>query len=265
MQVLRALLTQGGRCPSRRTWERRLKAIPDKLPAQLGCLGAHLVQLIKPWAHSGRAVVVDSTPLRAKGLVWHKAERERGEVPDTRIDTQAHWTKSGWHGWIYGWKLHIISVVADVWIPLAACLTPANISDSDERVIRILAAQLPDDTRFLLGDRHYDTSNVREECARRSIILVAPRYGGKYPSYPHADDGVEVRRMLHKLRSVAIENFNEHYKSIFAAHGQVPTKGLSATSRFALGALFVYQLALLYRFEQGLQLNVGLKPFLKAA
>ena len=30
-------------------------------------------------------------------------------------------------------------------------------------------------------------------------------------------------------------------------------------------AVFVYQLALLYRHEQGLDLNVGLKAFLKAA
>jgi hypothetical protein len=45
----------------------------------------------------------------------------------------------------------------------------------------------------------------------------------------------------------------------------VPTKGLSHTRRFALGAIFVYQLALWYRFEHGLDLRVGLKAFLKAA
>jgi len=38
---------------------------------------------------------------------------------------QNHWTKTGWHGWVYGWKLHLISVAAAVWIPLAADLTPA--------------------------------------------------------------------------------------------------------------------------------------------
>lgn len=38
-----------------------------------------------------------------------------------------------------------------------------------------------------------------------------------------------------------------------------------ATQRFALGAIFVYQPALLYRFEHGLELCVGLKAFLKAA
>ncbi len=47
--------------------------------------------------------------------------------------------------------------------------------------------------------------------------------------------------------------------------GQVPTKGLIATQGFALGAIFVYQLALLYRFEHNLDLCVGLKAPLKAA
>ena len=74
-----------------------------------------------------------------------------------------------------------------------------------------------------------------------------------------------MRRIFHKLRSIANENFNEQFKGIFDAHGQVPTKGLTNTRRFALGAILVYQLTLWYRFEQRLDLRVGLKPFLKAA
>jgi hypothetical protein len=62
-----------------------------------------------------------------------------------------------------------------------------------------------------------------------------------------------------------MENFNEHFKSIFDGHGQFPTKGLIATQRFVLLAVFVYQPGLLYRFEHGLDLCVGLKAFLKAA
>ncbi|MFL5663864.1 MAG: hypothetical protein ACJ8BW_21365 [Ktedonobacteraceae bacterium] len=38
-----------------------------------------------------------------------------------------------------------------------------------------------------------------------------------------------------------------------------------ATQHFALVAIFVYQLALRYRFEHDLELCVGLKAFLKAA
>ena len=102
MQTLRALLTVEGRFPTRRTWERRLQAIPTTLPAQIGCLGRALVAMIRPWANCGRAAAIDSTVLRARGGVWHKKDREAGLVPPTSIATEAHGTKSGWHGWGYG-------------------------------------------------------------------------------------------------------------------------------------------------------------------
>jgi hypothetical protein len=40
---------------------------------------------------------------------------------------------------------------------------------------------------------------------------------------------------------------------------------LLATQRYLLGAVFVYQLLLLYRFEAGGDLCVGLKALFKAA
>jgi len=260
MIQLRSLLSdEHGQFPSRRTWERRLKAIPATLPAQIGCLGRYLVSLLDPWQGCGRAVAIDSTILRARGGQWHQKHREQGLVPHSSIDREAHWTKSGWHGWIYGWKLHLVCAVATVWIPLAAELTAANQPDSD--LAPHLLGELPAEVRFVLGDRHYNRDELRALCTQDGRCLVATKYG----RYPHTDDGVEVRRTLHKLRSVAIENFNEHFKGIFDGHGQVPTKGLLATQRFALGAVFVYQLAFLYRFENDLELCVGLKAFLKAA
>ena len=259
MATLRALLQEQGRFPSRRTWERRLKAIPQTLPAQIGCLGRQLVELIEPWVATGRAVAIDSTVLRACGGVWHQKHREKGERPHTSIDPEAHWTKSGWHGWVYGWKLHLVSVVAGVWFPLAAILTPANIADSEPAPA--LLDEVPAEVRFVLGDRHYNTPDLHTYCAQTNRLLVATKYG----RYPHTDDGVDVRRVFHQLRSHSIENLNEQFKGIFDGHGQVPTKGLIATQRFALGAILVYQLALLYRFEHHLPLCVGLKAFLKAA
>jgi hypothetical protein len=205
MQALRTVLMEKGRYPSRRTWERRLKAMPDSLPAQIGCLGRYLVILIQPWATCGQAVAIDSTVLRANGGVWHKKDRDQGLVPHTSIDTQAAWTNSGWHSWVYGWKLHLVSIVAAVWIPLAADLTPANIADNE--TAPALLREAPLDTRFVLGDRHYNAPNVRQVCEQAGQILVATHYG----RYPHTHVGVEVRRIFHKLRSLAIENFNEHF------------------------------------------------------
>ena len=74
-----------------------------------------------------------------------------------------------------------------------------------------------------------------------------------------------MRRVFHLLCHQSIENFNEQFKGIFEFHGSVPTKGLLKTKRFALGAILIYRLALLIRYELGLDLRVGLKPFLRAA
>lgn len=191
--------------------------------------------------------------------MWHKKDREKGEVSHTSIDTEAHWGKSGWHGWVYGWKLHLATTVAGVWIPLCARLTPANVADS--RIAELLIEELPEEAHFVLGDTHYNAPEVRAACLKSERFLVA---SGRGP-YPHTDAGVEVRRIFHRLRHVAIENFNEHFKAVFDAHGPVPTKGEANTARFALGAVFVYQLALLYRHERDLGTNIGLKAFLRAA
>ena len=266
MQTLRGLLQEGARYPSRRTWERRLEALPSRLPAQIGCLGRHLIGLLvaQVGLFAGRAAALDSTPLRARGGVWHKKDREAGEVPHTAIDTEAGWTKSGWHGWVYGWKLHLAGLAVSepaVWVPLAAELTPANVADSE--VAPQLVGELPsvEFIRFLLGDRHYNTPQLREVSHRHGRILVTSQYG----KYPHEGAGVEVRRVFHKLRSIAMENFNQHFKGIFDVHQQVPTKGLCKTQRFALGAVLVYQIALLQRIRTNQPLNVGLKPYLRAA
>lgn len=258
-QQLRELLTQEGRFPTRRTWERRLKALPDCLPQQIGCLGRLLVELLQPWQHCGRAVAVDSTPLRAKGGVWHKKHREQGIVPHSTIDTEAGWSKSGYHGWWYGWKLHLACAVSAVWIPLAAELTVANTDDA--AIAPALLAQLPAAVRYILGDTHYNTPDVQQLCQGRGWWLVASRRG----KYPHTDSGVEVRRIFHKLRSQSIEPFNGLFKNVFEWGGQIPVKRLRRTQLLVLGAVLLYQLVLLHQFQHHKPLGVGIKALLRAA
>jgi hypothetical protein len=180
-------------------------------------------------------------------------------VPHPAIDPEAHGTTSGWHGWVYGWKLPLVTTVAGVWRPLAAALTAANVADNAQALT--LLPELPAEGRDVRGAQHDHDPAMDAACARAGQIVVATRRG---PS-PHTEDGVDVRRLLHELRSRAIENLHEQFKGSFEAHGQVPTKGLVHTRRFARGAVFVYQLTRWYRHEHGLDLRVGLKPFLKAA
>src|SRR5205807_5108347 len=138
--------------------------------------------------------------------------------------------------WVYGWKLHLVTTVAGVWLPLAASLTPANRADCEEAP-RLLG-DLPAVVRFLLGDTSYNTPDLHTACAARDCQLVTTKRG----QYPHHDDGVAVRSVFHQLRSHAIENFNGQFKALFDCGGAVPTRGACATARYMLGAVLVYQL-----------------------
>jgi hypothetical protein len=259
MARVRAQLAVNGRLPDRRTWERRLARVPATLPAQIGCLGRALLDLTGAWASHGRAVALDSTLLRALGGVWHVKQRAANLLPYITLDVEADWGRSGWHGWVYGWKLHLASVVADCFIPLAASLTKASVHDT--AVAPALLDELPANTRFVLGDTAYQAPSLHAACAQDGWTLVAPHW----TPTPTDDPGKPVRAVLHRLRHVAAENLNELLKDCFGLHGAVPTTGLLATQRYVLGCIFVYQVALWYRAEHGLPLNVGLKAFLRAA
>ena len=258
-QQLRPLLSEQGRLPTRRTWERRLAALPQHLPGLIGCCGRHLIAVLMPWSSHGRAVAVDSTPLKTSGGVWHKKPKAAGAIPHTSIDTEAGWSKSGWHGWWYGWKLHLAVSVGAVWIPLAAELTAANTAENT--VAPQLLAPLPAEGRYVLGDTHYNDPAVRTLCEQTNRALGATQRG----AYPHRDDGVEVRRIFHKLRSLAIEPFNGLFKNVFEWRTQMPVKGLRRSQLLALGAIVIYQLVLLYQHEHNLPLGKGIKPLLRAA
>ena len=150
---------------------------------------------------------------------------------------------SGYHGWWYGYKLHLSVSVGRYWIPLAAAVTTA--SAADNVIAPELIAQLPAEARYLLGDTHYNDPALRVQCDERGINLVATRRG----PHPHTDGGVEVRRIFHKLRSQSIEPFNGLFKDVYDWRRKMPVKGLVKTQLIALGGVFLYQIALLYQHQ----------------
>jgi hypothetical protein len=216
---VRPLLHEHGRCPSRRTWERRLAALPPHLPGLIGGFGRQLVVVLTPWGSHGWAAAGNSTPLNTRGGVWHKTHKAAGERPHTSIDTAAGWAKSGWHSWWDSWTRHLAVSGGAVWLPLAAELTPAETADTD--VAPRLLALLPAEVRDVLGDTAYHTPGGRQRCEQADRALVATRRA----AHPHHDDGVEVRRIFHQLRSQAIEPCNGLFKNVFEWRTQMPVQG----------------------------------------
>jgi hypothetical protein len=46
----------------------------------------------------------DKSLFKAQGPVWHQSDRQAGRIPDKlrHLDTDVSWSKSGYHGWVYG-------------------------------------------------------------------------------------------------------------------------------------------------------------------
>jgi hypothetical protein len=127
---------------------------------------------------------------------------------------------------------------------------------------RALGRVLAPAIRELLGETHYNESTLRQHWAEdeaRSLIATQPG------THLRTDPGAKVRQFFHRLRAKAIEPFKALFKNIFAWSGQGPVRGLRATKLIVLGAVFVYQLVLLYQFEHGRPLGKRIKPLLRAA
>jgi len=142
---------------------------------------------------------------------------------------------------------------------LAAELTVAKHADNE--VAPRLLAQGPLETRYVLGDTPYNDPALRCQCQRRGAALIATRRG----AYPHQDGGAAVRKGLPQLRSKSIEPFNGLFKGVFEWRVKRPVKGIQRSQLLALGAIVIYQLALLYQQERGLPVGQGIKPLLRAA
>jgi hypothetical protein len=92
-----------------RTFDRRLKTISIDIKERIVATMTSLLvngKIIDP-----SIVAIDSTLLKARGHVWHKSSMDKGIVPRSGIATDARWGFSHTRGWIFGYKLHLISSV----------------------------------------------------------------------------------------------------------------------------------------------------------
>ena len=156
------LLTQdGSNSLPRRTWDTTAGlGLPDRLPCLIGCLwSSFLVMLLQPWASAGGGGGSGQhTTARQRRCLASRRIVSRASCPHSTIDTEAHWSKSGYHGWWYGWKLAYFfarGTVLPSGFPLAAELTPAN--EADNKVAHDLLHDLPLEVRYILGDTAYET------------------------------------------------------------------------------------------------------------
>jgi len=113
--------------PHRRTIERRLDCLQAEAEAQVAALGQKIVGEFEPAAEVQVASAIDGRMYKARGPLWHQKQRKKGVIPRylRNVDTDSEWSKSGYRGWVQGYRL----VLQTLLLPVALHKNPKTVLD----------------------------------------------------------------------------------------------------------------------------------------
>jgi hypothetical protein len=231
------------RIPHRTTLSRRFKQLSQTVQAFLAFVG----HWAEPLHHSfdSQVLVEDASLFKAQGPVWHQSDRHIGRIPEglRHLDTAASWGKSGYHGWVYGYSLHLTCNRAG--FPKLVQIETASIDES-----QVLEQKRPALFRFrpiaVVGDNAYFKAMRVRRWAKQGVILLTPADRWQRGHYATA-----YHRFIQQLpatpwltgRKTAIEPVFDLFSKVLGTtqnQKQLPLQGLANVRTFlSLGVLAV--------------------------
>lgn len=230
--------------PHRTTLGKRFKRMPETVRFALKQVHGEFVDQQQSDAS---IMSVDSTLMHAHGNVWHKKQRDQGELPTCgNIDTQAHWGVSGAGEWVYGYRLHTLMSCGPygLELPCDAQVEPANIKDA-EVFKSVLVPSMPEGAEIILADAGYDEQGCYDASDAKSVSLLVPIKVKRYTP-PARRARAELfyapeSREAYGLRKTTIEPYQGQLKELFGLE-HLPVKGLANVRALALLATLAYLL-----------------------
>src|SRR5215207_7704399 len=162
--------------PHRRTIERRMQALIPEAEAQVAALGRQIAREVQPAAERPQASAIDGRMYEATGPLWHQKHRREGRTPLglRNVDMESSWSKSGYRGWVQGYRLVLQGLVFPAPVPLFARWCSNTVGESSVLEKALIADQLPI-TPVLLGDETFGGAALVASYAGRGGWLLTPR------------------------------------------------------------------------------------------
>ncbi len=158
--------------PHRTTISRRYKALYETVQEFVLFIGEYAPELDEKLSHSH--LVEDKSLFKALGPVWHQSDRKEGRIPEKlrKLDTGATWSKSAYHGWVYGYGLHV--TCNEDAFPVMVQVETASVSESEvlEQKEAVILDRLQPQT--LAADDAYTKATRVKRWAKRGVALLTP-------------------------------------------------------------------------------------------
>ena len=223
--------------PSRKTIRRRFLQLP-------GCIHWLLPQIVRHCQELDYSTFrccwafVDKSVFRALGGLWHRKHMIAGIVPHSSIDTDASWSKSAYHGWRFGYGLHLVCLQNR--FPVAAWVTTASVKDHSQ-MVKLLEA-IKHMVGIIVGDAGYQCLKViRLIYQDYGFLLQTPNVFSTYVKQPFVkwyNSMIQLgqARWLYRHRKPSIEPLFSLIKQLFELQGekQLPYKGIDKVSAFLM-------------------------------
>ena len=137
----------------------------------------------------------------------------KGIVPRSGIDTDAMWGFSRTRGWIFGYKLHLISSTGLLIVPLSADFTRANVYDN--QIYPTITSSLPQGVRYMTADSGYDDHKLYNLSIDKGFELLCPIsqiYNNTSSNRLQWIDfhDSELGQVIHSWRGISVEPLIEH-------------------------------------------------------
>ena len=243
--------------PSRVTLLRRYKAVSSTIGSFITFIGDWAIPLGD--AFGQEVVYQDKSLFKAKGPVWHSKDRAAGRIPEglRGLDTDATWSKSGYHGWVYGYGLHITTTASG--FPIIAITDTAKVSEKTV-LDQITPPLIQRNIGYLVADDGYTDLNRIEQLAKQGLLLITPalrvtrKKGDRYLQYLNQP---QLHGYQHQ-RKVAIEPIFELLKMVLATdnnHKQLPVSGKANVATFLALGVVALQMAMVINSIWGLPLR----------
>jgi hypothetical protein len=141
---------------------RRLAGLIPEAEQQIALLGKRLAQQVKPKDDRSQLSAIDGRMYKSSGSAWHKKDRLKQRIPaDLRnVDTDSRWSKSGYRGWIQGYRLIVECLVFPHPVPIFACWRANNLNEAQVALEALKAEVLPIQD-VLLGDQTYSSPDFK--------------------------------------------------------------------------------------------------------
>jgi hypothetical protein len=208
--------------PSRSTISRRYKALYLVIQELITFLGQDSEALGEEM--STKHLNEDQSLFKAQGTVWHQSDRKMGRIPEKlrNLDTDATWSKSGYHGWVYGYGIHLTTTQAGFPVLLEVETAAFSEKAALERKEDYILNTLKPDT--FCGDDAYTKAMRIRQWAKRGVILVTPALRWRNGKYAKAyrqfiKKQADIACILRK-RKIAIEPVFDLISKLLGTNGK---------------------------------------------